>query len=391
MRARILCLSLFLGWVNPALAQLADPDLVTAFLARREALLNTANTDLPEMSTAIRTAVTEAEKVVDTSPQEALDRLAPLSRFGTLTELPSFDVHMLSSFAYMKLGNQAAAAAHRARADALREILQMRIGSGRSPEDPLQAIMLNDITEWARSAMAQFGDVRQIAKSGKPIYAATCSGQACAGGSLYFTLPVRKALAEPRLFDPLPLAGMPFESQARLRTAQEKRANFLAAPGLRYLELSAAMGEALARASQKMATRRPAEAIVELRSLERFRPIEEIPTPELIALYSAAFGQLGDTGRQQELRSQLFGINQAIAHSGDGRAPETAIKVLFISEEYAWMRDRGLKVVRQETIAGPNDGKLDLLIGEDASGNQSSFLFDVTPLFAQYARELSPR
>lgn len=391
MRAVVVCLLMLLGWAFPAWSQTADPELVSAFLARREALLRNNSIDLSDMSTAIRAAVTEAEKVVDASPQAALNHLAPLSRFGEVSELPSFDVHMLHSFAFMKLGNKEAAAAHQARANAVREILHTRIGSGRSPEDPLQAIMVNEVAEWARSQLSKIDDIRQIAQQSRPIYAATCSGPACPGGGVYFTLPPRKSAATERVFDPLPLAGMPPEQLARLQTAQEKRSRFISAPDLRYLELTAAMGEAMKRAAQKMTTRQPAEAIVELRTLERFRPIEEIPTPDLIALYSAAFGQLGNTTKQQELRALLFGINQAIAHSGDGRTPETAVKVILISEEYAWMRDRGLKVVRQQAIEGPNGMKLDQLVGTDANGIESSYLFDVTPLFAQYARELSPR
>lgn len=329
MRRLLLCLVAMLLLALPTAAQ-SDPALLQAFAEKRQAMLRNGRLDLSEMSKLIRENVAEGERLVDGNPQAALDKLAELQRFGPLIDLPSVDVNMLASFAYMKLGNQEAAATHRARAEAIK-------------------------------APAQPGEVFFVVAQG--------------------------AGARPRLFDPLPLAQMRPELQALVQLAREKRARLLDDPGPSYLELMGAVDDALKKASAAASGGNTAEALAQLKSVERLRPIEDIPTPDLISVYSALTGQTGDTAKQQQLRELLFGINQAIAHSGDGLSAETAIKVIFVREEYAWMRDRGLASAGQRVLNLPDGRALDVLTGKDPTGNQRDYFFEVTGIFKLYGRD----
>jgi hypothetical protein len=63
-----------------------------------------------------------------------------------------------------------------------------------------------------------------------------------------------------------------------------------------------------------------------------------------------AADKLGDTSRSAHHRYVEKGILDSILRSGDGKTPDTAYKVIFISEEYALLRSLGLESQQQDLI-----------------------------------------
>jgi hypothetical protein len=166
-----------------------------------------------------------------------------------------------------------------------------------------------------------------------------------------------------RLFRPIPLSELNAEHRAALEQARASRERFLTDRHFPYLELQAKIRTALQEAKRMMATE-PAQAMAALREIETLRPIEDIPSPELLTMYSYLTGRTGNPAKQAALREKLFGIQQAIAHSGDALAADTAIPVLFISEEYEWLRDMRVTRVKQEVVDTAN-AKFDVITARD--------------------------
>lgn len=369
-------------------------ELIATYLVFRENSVQQGRIDVAEMSKAIRQAITEGERLErEGKYDEALSKLLELERFGPLAELPSVDVQMLSSWLYTKLGNADAAIVHKERMDAMRELLKNRIGKGDSPADPIRALMVNDITEWVRMQLARLVGVKGMPVQGKEILAVTYSGPSTAGQPrvAYFEIDRRvqtKANQQIRLYDPIPLAQMRPTDRAHFELATQKRERFLA-DSFAYLELVGKVREVIKKAAELDMQGKTTEALAALAEIEAIRPIEDIPTPGLIAVYSALNGKAGNVQKQIALRELLFGINQVIAHSGDGLSPETAIHVIATFEEYDWLRDRKLAVVRQRLMDGAN-GKFDVLTARDLGGGEKEFYFNITRMFAKYGQGLTP-
>ena len=374
-------------------AQGPDERVVSALTAAREALARDGAVDVGELSKAIRAAVIEAERIEKKGDYRgALDRLRQLEKYGPLMELPSYDVHTLSAWLHSRLGDSKSAGAHTARADAMRELLQRRLGSGQTPDDPKQVVMVNDISEWARMQLARVAEVRSYPHKGRELMEVSYSGPETGNQRriAYFELarPARAAIrAQSRLYDPLPLAELRPDDRKRVEEARQKRNRFLEDTSFPYLELVGKLGEVMKAAIALEAQGRSADALAKLKEIEAMRPIEEIPMTQVVSLYSLLVGKTGNTEKQRELRALIFGINQAIAHSGDALTPETAIEVIAIEEEYAWLRDRGLTRVRQRLLDTPA-GKFDVLTAKDAAGNERDYYFNVSRMFARTAQSL---
>ena len=369
-------------------------ELVAKYLDLRETLVRDGKIDVTEMSKSIRQAINEGERLErEGNYKGALGKLLELERFAPLADLPSFDVQMLSSWLYGKLGDSGTANAHRARADAMRELLGQRIGKGDSPTDPIRALMVNDITEWARMQLARIAGVKGTPIQGREVLAVTFSGPPTAGQPrvAYFEIDRRvqaKANQQVRLYDPIPLAQLRPADLEHFQLAKQKRERFLA-DSFAYLELVGKIREVIGKATALDRQGKAAEALAALAEVETIRPIEDIPISGLISVYSALNGKTGNTQKQLALRGFLFGINQAIAHSGDGLSPETAVHVVATSEEYDWLRDRRLTMVRQRILDSAN-GKFDVLTAKDAGGVEKDFYFNMTRMYAKYSQGLIP-
>lgn len=387
---------LLLTWalVNiPLLAYGADEALVTAFLAKRQALVAESRVDMGEMSRAIRSAIADGERLErERKYASALERLRDLQRFAQLPELPSFDVHMLSSWLYMKTGDASQAALHRARADAMREVLLNRVGDGKSSETPIQAVMVSDLAEWVRMQLGGISDVKSLPYKGRELMAVTYSGPSTNNkpAVAYFEIDPRvqaKENSKLSLFSPIPLEQMKPEHRALFELAKAKRDAFLKDSKIPYLDLIGKVKTVLTRAAQLDTQGSPDQALSSLREIETIRPIEDIPLPRLIVMYSALNGKVGNAKKQNELRGLLFGINQAIAHSGDGLAPETAVHVIAIEEEYSWLSDKHLTRGTQKVVDTPL-GKFDVITAKNPGGEGRDYYFNITRMYAMYSQGL---
>jgi hypothetical protein len=394
----------FFKWVTIVLALIvATPlfastptkeELVTKFLDFRETLVRDGKVDVTELSKSIRQAINDGERLErEANYKGALNKLLELERFAPLSELPSFEVQMLSSWLYIKLGDAVTAKTHMSRAEAMRELLGQHIGKGDSPTDPIRALMINDISEWAKMQLARIVGVKGIPIQGREIFVVTYSGRSTSDQSrvAYFEIDRRvqsKANQQIRLYDPIPLAQMRPTDLEYFELAKQKRERFLT-DTFAYLDLVGKIREVIGKAAVLDQQGKAAEALAALSEIEAIRPIEDIPLANLISVYSVLNGKTGNTQKQLALRGLIFGINQSIAHSGDGLLPETAVHVIATSEEDDWLRDRKLTKVRQRLVDGTN-GKFDVLTVKDASGVEKDVYFNITRMFAKYSQGLVP-
>lgn len=325
----------------------------------------------------------------------ALEQLLSLKQFAPISELPSFDVQMLSSWLYMKTGDKSLAAAYRAGADAMRELLLKRVGSGGSPDDPIQAMMVSDIAEWTRMQLARISDVKSYPYRGHELMAVTYAGPTTSNKSAvaYFEIDPRvqaKANLQLSLYSPIPLEQMKPEHRALFEQAKAKRDAFLSDKKIPYLELIDKVKTSIRKATELDLQGTPEQALSALKEVEVLRPIEEVPLPRLISTYSFLNGKVGNNQKQDELRGLLFGINQAIAHSGDALSPETAVHVIAIDEEYTWLGDKHLSRVSQRVLNTPF-GKFDVITAKSTTGEGRDYYFNITRMYAMYGQSFGPQ
>jgi hypothetical protein len=356
-----------------------DEMQLQAYAARREALLRDGKVNVPEMSLAIRSAINEAEKLAQTGAFVAAEgKLQELSKYGPIEDLPSFDVLMLDSFLAMKRGDTATQALLQNRASAIRELLWNRIGTG-TQDDPIRVVMVNEITEWVRSHLGKVIESKPIMAGGRNLQALTYSGLDTGNQprTVYFAVDPRY-MVEMRLVSLFTVIPTPTPQIQRLTAiAKEKRDRFLEDTSFPFMTLQMRVRDKIKQANDLAAAGKPADGLAALREIEQIRPIEEIPSPTLLTTYSALLGRIGDFVKQTQIRDLAFGTFQAIAASGDALTPETSIEVLFVEEEYAWLRDKRLTLVQQSLVMGPPRA-MDVLHAKDAQGNERDYYFNIT-------------
>jgi len=154
-----------------------------------------------------------------------------------------------------------------------------------------------------------------------------------------------------------------------------------------FITLQMKVREKIKQANELAAAGKPAEAVAALREIEAIRPIDDIPSTTLLTTYSVLLGQTGDSAKQTHIRELAFGTYQAIAASGDALTPETAIEVIFVEEEYAWLRDKRLSMLKQSLVPGPQR-IMDVLHAKDAQGNERDFYFDITRMAKKEKRSI---
>jgi hypothetical protein len=93
--------------------------------------------------------------------------------------------------------------------------------------------------------------------------------------------------------------------------------------------------------------------------------------------------QTGDVAGYVRSISWFYGLLRSITSGGDGRAPETAFKVIAVPEEYFLIRDLGAKVVQQALV--DHYDKMDL---QTDDGRKFTLYFDVSISLDATAREL---
>lgn len=372
--------------VSTSAAAAADEGLISEFLATREALAQDPKVNVPEMSKLIRASLNEVESLLQKADyQGALKRLGQLETYRPLIDFPSFEVQLMLLAIYMKLGDSQKVAVHKARAQAMRELLSWRIGSGESVGNPKRVLMANEISEWVRLQGARVVDIKGRPYQGKELQEVSYSGPSTNNQPkvAYFEIDPRARAAQNRqlrLFEPYPVSTFGPRELAAFNTAREKRNRFLDERSFAYDVLMVKIRDTMKTSMELNAQGKSSEALAKLKELEAIRPIEDIPLVDLLSLYSLLNGRVGNTTKQIEIRTLLFGINQAIAHSGDGLSPETAVEVVAVPEEYAWLSDKGLTRVRQRILDTPS-GKFDVLTAKDAAGNERDYYFNITRIF----------
>jgi tetratricopeptide (TPR) repeat protein len=394
---RFIFMLLWLGISNLAMAQLPEPSqaLIAAAQAQREALFDRRGIDVSKLSQEIGAAVRDGEKLERESKyQEALDRLLALEKYMPLLDVPSFDVHMLAGWLHSKLGRSEASLQHRQRAVAYRTVLWQHIGKGDSADDPLRVVMVNEIVEWNKSQLNRIADSKSLAHRGVELTVVTYQGPTTGNQprQLFAEIDKRtRAMSNRALdrFSPIPVTEMRPQDVALLAKAREKRAQFLSDQSFSYYELRE-VAEKLTKDSMRLdMDGKPQEALAKLREIEKIRDIEDIPTPRLLSWYSYLMGKTGNAVKQQEMRGLIFGVQQAMAHSGDGGSIATAIHVILVQEEYEWLGEKKLKLVRQ-ALREAGDQQYDVMTVQNPQGIQSDIFFNITKLFARQSQLFAP-
>jgi hypothetical protein len=363
--------------------------LVATLLAQREALIASTQIDVSELSKQIRQSLSEAEALGrEAKYLPALNRLMALEKFVPLNDLPSADVHLLAASLCGKMKDKTRAAAHHLIASAMGDILLKRIGTGSTVEDPVRVATVNEITEWANIQQLIVTSVKPEKHEKRALFSVTFDGKSEADKTrqAWFEIDPRtqaKINAAISIYTPIPLSEMTEEHMAILEHARALRERFLGDAELPYAQLIGAVKNAIAKASQLDAQGQTPAAIAVLQELATLRAPEEIPLASLIDAYSFLCSKVGDAAKRQELRRLLFGIHQAIAHSGDGLSPETAVHVIAIEEEYAWLNDKRLKRQAQRVVDNAL-GKFDVISTLNESGEARDYYFNITRMYARY-------
>lgn len=349
--------------------------------------------NVARLSQEIRKAVNEGEQLEREGRYEQaltrLQQLAPLLGAGGLLEdVPSHDVQLLASWLHGKLGRPDQALLHRKRALAVRVFLAEFAGKGDSAADPLRVVMFSEAVEWVRVRMGRITDVKSNSHGGRElmVFHYLPPGQASPPQQLFAEIDQRTRAQERAQIDrfaPIPIAQMRPEDADLLRQAQDRRSRFLEDQSFDYLTLVGKVDELFKRATQLVQAGKHEEALAAMREITPLRAVEEIPTPRWLAMYSFLLGRTGDTAGQTRLRGQLFGVQQAIGHSGDGLSMATAIEVLMVNEEYEWLTERRLRRSRQ-SLVHENGRSYDVMEVRDAAGQEQKYYFDITRMFKRY-------
>jgi hypothetical protein len=99
-----------------------------------------------------------------------------------------------------------------------------------------------------------------------------------------------------------------------------------------------------------------------------------------------AADKLGDAARSAHHRYVEKGILDSILRSGDGKSPDTAYKVIFISEEYALVRSLGLETQQQDLIELQGHTFDVLTVSDPESKAVSKIWFGIDPITAAEMR-----
>src|SRR5258706_14398261 len=100
-----------------------------------------------------------------------------------------------------------------------------------------------------------------------------------------------------------------------------------------------------------------------------------------------AADKLGDASRSAHHRYVEKGILDSILRSGDGKTPDTAYKVIFISEEYALLRSLGLETQQQDLVNRDDGHSFDVLtVSNPKSKAVLKVWFGIDPITAAEKR-----
>jgi hypothetical protein len=142
--------------ITSAATPTAPEEDVTKVLLQRQALIDGGGHNAMELSTWIILVVDASQKLAQKGNyQSALNSLLLLEKFGPLIDLPGYNLHLLCSQVYGKLGKMELSKKHMVLANAYGVMLDQRIGKGDKESDPLRVIMGNEVFDWLAVHHAQ--------------------------------------------------------------------------------------------------------------------------------------------------------------------------------------------------------------------------------------------
>jgi hypothetical protein len=101
-----------------------------------------------------------------------------------------------------------------------------------------------------------------------------------------------------------------------------------------------------------------------------------------------AFQQTGDQARSEFHRVIAGGLLRAIVANGDGKTPETAYRVIDVSEEFAVVRSLNLTPNGSSTSAPPGGPRVDAMrVTDPRTGTASTIYFNVDTVFERGYRK----
>lgn len=308
----------------------------------------------------------------------ALEQLAPLARYQPLKFFPSYRVQAFQAEAYRLIGDSAQREVHTAHARLLSALFEQ----GRTPEAPLMLRHPVQLGDLVMLGGGQVQDTRpQPSKNGGSVIMLTFKDDPQGLKTRYLdTSALMAGQPAPPRYSVLMTADMPADMHAALAENQAMLARFYADTALDFMKLEDALRRAITAADALIGQRKPAEALQALQAVASVRPLEEIPHVPFLSRLSLVYGDLGQRADQQRLRRQLFGLQQAIAATGDGQSLETAVEVPFVEIEYDWLADRKLKRTKQ-VLLRQGEASYDVLDVVDAQGNASQRYFNITRMW----------
>ena len=317
--------------------------------------------------------------------QGAIDQLAPLARFQPLQTFPSYRVQAIQAQAYRQLGDTTRSQWHLLNAKVLSDLAQQ----GTSASSPFRATHYLQLGDVIALAGGEVQDTRTQPLSGGGSLITVLFKDDPQGLKTRYIDTTRLVASQtlPPRYSVLMKPDMPADMHAALAENQAMLARFYADQSLDYAKLDSAVRTAMTAADTLLSQRKPAEALQALQRVAELRPLEEIPHVPFLTRLSLAYGETGQRTDQQRLRRQLFGLQQAIAATGDAMSFETAVEVPFIAIEYDWLQDRQLRRTTQRLVH-QGDQSFDVLEVVDAQGNTSQRYFNITRMFKLRAAAL---
>ncbi|GGL47281.1 hypothetical protein GCM10009091_31400 [Pseudomonas brenneri] len=368
-------------------------ELIAKFLTVREALFDARGIDVPQLTDDIVAAMSDAELLGRQGKyQLALNRLLTLERYMPLEEMPSHRVHGFTGWLYARLGNVERSQKHVALASAYQALLTQRIGKGDTQDNPLRTVLSTEPVEWSIARGVRAMNFKSSLYKGQLVSTMDFVEPvpSTQPKRLYSVLDIRtKALELKRSehFGSLPPEKLNSEQRSLIELVRNKREQFLSDPGLRYGDLRTRLDAVLTEATSLEEAGKPREALAKLREIEALRPIQDIPTPRLWKVYGRLAGKTGEDDQQREMNGLLFGVQQAIATSGDARSAATAIPVMFVEEEHDWLVARRLTAKRRALQAHGTE-QFNVWGVEEHDGTPHDVYFNITRMTALAGEEL---
>lgn len=164
---------------------------------------------------------------------------------------------------------------------------------------------------------------------------------------------------------------------AVLPKACKAREAVIAHPTLPSYEIDQQIRTALQKAKEEF--RSPQETLAKLRSLETaLGPLQEIPSVELHQLLGALAGMEQRLQDQQYHRAYALALMLCLSRTGNGLTPETAYKVVLVSEEYSWFFMNQQQLTRLSRIARTlQDRRYDIWTVRYNDGREGQLYFDI--------------